>query len=98
MNIDKVGQRGIEVYTPETKAAAEKVPPAMTKEAAKAGQDGVSISTAARELQEAQKAVQAAPDVREDKVAEIKRQIQQGSYNIPEEAVVEKLMSVFKGG
>lgn len=97
MNIDKIGQRGMEAYAPETKPAAEKAPPTLTKELAKAEQDKVSISEAARELQEAQKAVQAAPDVREDKVAELKKQIQQGAYKIPEEAVVEKLLSVFKG-
>ncbi len=97
MNIDKVGQRGMEAYIPETRAAAEKIAPAASKEIAKTEQDKVSISQAARELQEAQKAVQSAPEVREDKVAALKKQIQEGTYQVPEEALVEKLMSVFRG-
>ncbi|MDA8189245.1 MAG: flagellar biosynthesis anti-sigma factor FlgM [Dehalococcoidales bacterium] len=99
MNIDKAGPKAIEAYVQKTQAASEKAPPQAAAEVKKANQqDEVSISKAARELQEAQKAIQSAPDVREAKVAAIKKQLQEGTYNVPAEALVEKLLSVFKSG
>ncbi len=98
MNIDKIGQKGMEAYIPETKAAGERAAPQVAREAVKNEQDAVSISKAARELQEARKAVQDAPDMRQAKVEAIKKQVQDGTYQVPMEALVEKLMSLFKAG
>ncbi len=96
MNIDKIGQRAIEAYTQKTQpAGADKTPSQEAKDAKKSDLDEVSISRAAREMQEVRSAVQNAPDVREDKVAAIKKQIDEGTYRVPAEAVVEKLLSVF---
>lgn len=100
MNIDKIGQKAVEAYVQKTQTSGiEKLPGQASHEAKKPEQqDEISISTAAREMQEARKAVEDAPDVREDKVAAIKKQIQEGTYRVPAEAVVEKLLSVFTEG
>lgn len=98
MNVDKVGKQAIEAYLQKTPAAGEKAPSQSAKAVPKPGGDDVSISSAARDLQEAQKAVQNAPDVRQEKVAAIKKQVQEGTYHVPAEALVDKLLSVFKDG
>jgi len=54
--------------------------------------DSVEISERARELARAQQAVEAAPDVRADKVAELKQQIEAGTYDVPAEALADKLL------
>lgn len=59
--------------------------------------DTVEISARARELARAQKAVEAAPDVRADKVAELKKQIDEGTYDVPAEALAAKLLDVNGG-
>lgn len=63
------------------------------------GNDDVQISEEARKLAEEQKiqdTIERAPDVREDKIAEIKAKMQSGAYNDPKimEDVAEKLMKV----
>lgn len=98
MNIDKVGQKAVDAYVQKSQTASEKAQSVAARELKKQERDEVSISKGARELQEAQNAVQAAPDVREAKVAEIKKQIQEGTYNVSTEALVSKLLSLFKGG
>jgi negative regulator of flagellin synthesis FlgM len=45
-------------------------------------EDNVHISARARELMEAQHAAKAIPDVREDKVAEVKHRIETGTYKV----------------
>jgi len=46
------------------------------------GADNVQISARARELVEAQQAAKAIPDVREDKVDEVKKQVETGTYRV----------------
>ncbi len=96
MNIDKIGQKGIEAYVQKTQSDGERVLPPSAREVARPEKDDVSISETAKELQEAQKAVRSAPDIREERVAAIKKQIQDGTYQVHAEAVVEKLLSVLK--
>src|SRR4051812_38037455 len=55
-------------------------------------QDSVAVSERARELSRAQEAVESAPDIRADKVARLKQQIENGSYSVPAEMVAEKLL------
>lgn len=96
MNIDKIGEKAVEAYVEKSLAPGNKTPPASTRDVTKTDQDKVSISKAAKELQEAQKAVQNAPDVRADRVAAIKKQIQEGTYQVPTEALADKLLSILK--
>lgn len=57
------------------------------------GTDKVEISKAAKELQLARKAFDALPEIREDRVAEIKTLMASGRYKPSAEEVIEKLMS-----
>jgi negative regulator of flagellin synthesis FlgM len=54
--------------------------------------DTVVISDAAKRIQEAQKQIQAIPDVRADKVAEIKSQIESGTYQINADQIAGKMI------
>ena len=54
--------------------------------------DGTSLSSAAQELLKARRAVQDAPDVRSDLVAELRRQIQAGTYRVNDRAIARRLL------
>ncbi len=60
------------------------------------GRDGVEISSIGRDIQTAKKAVNEASDIREDKVAAIKAQIANGTYNVSAESFADKLMKKFE--
>ncbi len=57
-----------------------------------AGSDNVSLSSKARDLQEARKALDAAPDVRMERVEELKNRIESGSYNVKGEAIADGII------
>lgn len=54
--------------------------------------DKIEISDAAKEYQVAMQAFKQLPDVREDKVSEIKDQIKDGSYKPSSEDIAKKLL------
>lgn len=55
--------------------------------------DRLEFSQTAKSYQTAKTAVNDAPDVRQDKVAEIKAKISAGNYNISSEAVADKILA-----
>ncbi|MCR5153436.1 MAG: flagellar biosynthesis anti-sigma factor FlgM [Lachnospiraceae bacterium] len=55
--------------------------------------DSLEISDFGKDLQVARQAVAEAPDVREEKVQEIKTSIANGTYNVPMGAVADKLLN-----
>lgn len=55
--------------------------------------DRLEFSQTAKSFQTAKAAVSSAPDVRMDKVAQIKAQMQAGSYNISSELIADKILS-----
>jgi negative regulator of flagellin synthesis FlgM len=57
-----------------------------------ASADSVSLSSEARSLAATRQAVEAAPDVREDRVAELKQRIARGEYDVPANALARKLL------
>ena len=57
--------------------------------------DCIQISSAGKDMQIAKKAVQAAPEVRVDKVEEIKRRIASGTYNVSCEEIAEKMANSY---
>ena len=59
---------------------------------AEARTDGTSLSAAAQELLKARRAVQDAPDVRADLVAELRRQVQAGTYTVDAREIARKLL------
>lgn len=54
--------------------------------------DRVSLSPQARELMKAQQALANLPDIREDKVAELKDRIDEGRYRIDSEGIAAKMI------
>lgn len=54
--------------------------------------DKLNISNAGKDLQVAKKAVADAPDIREDRVAELKEAINNGTYNVSGEEFADKIM------
>ncbi|HEY8491231.1 MAG TPA: flagellar biosynthesis anti-sigma factor FlgM [Dehalococcoidia bacterium] len=61
-------------------------------EAPEARADQVEISTRARALQQADQAAREAPEVREDRVRELREAIQNGTYRVDAKAVAERLL------
>jgi negative regulator of flagellin synthesis FlgM len=56
------------------------------------GGDTLEVSARGRELAKAQQAVDAAPDVRADKVADIKQRIADGTYHVSADVLARKLL------
>ena len=54
--------------------------------------DTVNISDAAKEIQEVRKELDKIPDVRTDKVEQLKNQIENGTYEIKSEEIAEKML------
>lgn len=52
----------------------------------------VDLSTMAREIQQAKVEVSKLPDVREEKVQEIKSQVEKGTYNVSGEQIANKMV------
>lgn len=60
------------------------------------GQDTiVNLSPALKEAQAINKVIASEPDIREDKVAEIKDKIKSGNYRIDHQAVADKMVDSF---
>jgi negative regulator of flagellin synthesis FlgM len=55
----------------------------------------VNLSQASKDRLLASEAIASVPDVREDKVAEIKDQIESGTYGMDNEAVADKMVGSF---
>lgn len=72
-------------------------PQEMTKTQAaemkkEAPEDKVSLSSSARDMKIASEAVAAAPEVRQEKVYEIKSAVDNGTYQINAEKIADKMM------
>ena len=87
MRIDSIKQ-----VDPVYRKAGAKSNVAGTK---KNSSDRIEISTLGRDLQIAKKAVSETEDVRWDKVNEIKKRMQSGTYNVSCEEVAEKMANSY---
>ena len=58
--------------------------------------DQLQISSFGKDIQTAKAAVASAPDVRADKVASLKAQVQNGTYNVSNESFAEKLLKKYE--
>ena len=63
-----------------------------------AAKDEFKLSSKGKELQVAKQAVKDAPDIREDKVAEIKSKIDAGTYDVDTGDFASVLMQKFQNG
>lgn len=57
------------------------------------GKDVLDISSTAKEYQIAQKAISQIPDIRMDKVQEIKNKIESNTYNIDANQIADKIVN-----
>jgi len=55
----------------------------------------VNLSQASKELRLANETIASAPDVREDKISEIRDKIESGTYRIDDQAVADKMVGSF---
>jgi negative regulator of flagellin synthesis FlgM len=72
--------------------ASSDTQPKADPERVRPSSDTVEISDRSRELARARQAVEAAPDVRSDKVAEIKKRIDDGTYSVSPRLLAQKLL------
>ncbi len=92
---DNAVNAGQQAYAREMEATK---PPELTKEetpktdAPKAIEDKVSLSTNARDIQVAKNAVEAAPEIREETVQDVKKDVESGNYKIDSEKIADKIV------
>jgi negative regulator of flagellin synthesis FlgM len=55
----------------------------------------VNLSTTSKDVQTAKEVIASEPEVREDKVAELKAKIESGNYTVDNEAVADKMVDSF---
>jgi negative regulator of flagellin synthesis FlgM len=71
--------------------------PSSTKKAGRTEglqkKDAYEISQSAKDYQVAKKAIAQTPDVREEKVAQIKEALSSGTYNVSSQEIAEKMVS-----
>ena len=96
MGIDRINQHQNDpaVTGPSASRRSERSAENQPKdqERVRPASDSVEISDLARELAKARQAVDAAPDVRADKVAAIKKRIEDGTYSVSPELLARKLL------
>jgi negative regulator of flagellin synthesis FlgM len=82
----------IKAYTSQASKLRGKEKVSGNKSALNSSEDRVLLSPMAKEIQMATNQLQEIPDVRIEKVTEIKNQIAQGSYQISAEKIAHRLM------
>ena len=100
MDIERISQRQTDPAEIAGQAAARRAERANNQAQPKADPQNVrssssdrrEISDRSRELARARQAVDAAPDVRADRVAEIKKRIEDGTYSVSPELLAHKLL------
>ena len=102
MSIDKLGaQSAARTYVQNTEvargAAAKGAHKAHGHGQAAQSADSVSLSADARSLASAREAVQASPDVREQKVADIKQRVDSGTYEVPARVLARNIVDATNG-
>lgn len=82
----------IEAYNQVNQIYQASVAKKVAKPATTTASDQLEISNAGREYQVASKAIAGAADVRADRVAELKKQVQNGTYSVTVEDLANKLV------
>ena len=93
MEITPKDSVNIEAYVNQVQEKEKVDAAAEQKDQQQAKADTVALSGAAKDIQEAQRQLEAIPDVREDKVAQLKEQIENGTYEMDEEKIAGKMIT-----
>ena len=83
---------GIDAYVNQVQDKNKVETPENKPEKSAVKADTVVISDAAKRIQEARRQLDEIPDVREDKVAELRNQIQNGTYEINADKIAGKMI------
>ena len=92
MEIDKSQGIQVDAYVKQVHDNNKNGPAAEQPDKSAPKTDTVVISDAAKRVQEARAQLDEIPDVREDKVAELRSQIQNGTYQVDAEKAADKLL------
>ena len=92
MEIDKTQGIQVDAYVKQVQDNNKPGPAADQADKSAPKTDTVVISEAAKRIQEARAQLDEIPDVREDKVAELRNQIQNGTYQPDAEKTADKLL------
>lgn len=82
----------IDAYTQVTQLYNTSKAKSVAKPAKTGFSDAVEISSFGKDYQVAKKAVMSAPDIREDVVASVKAAMEQGTYNVSDSDLADKLL------
>ena len=98
-SIDRISTDAARTYVQNTDAASTAGARTSAQRASQADHDAsaskadsVTLSDTARSLAAARQAVEAAPDVREQKVADIKQQVSDGTYQVSAQVLARKIV------
>ena len=93
MKISKVDDAAIQAVQQyqKTEKVQEDASPKVGGSAAP--EEKVNLSTKARDIQQAKNAVTSLPDVRQEKVQEIKTQVDKGTYNVNAGKIADKMVN-----
>ncbi|MGE3272446.1 MAG: flagellar biosynthesis anti-sigma factor FlgM [Chloroflexota bacterium] len=98
MDIERINQRqndpavSSQLAARRAERAAQETAPKADPERVRPVSDSVEISDRSRELARARQAVDAAPDVRAEKVADIKKRIEDGTYTVSPHLLARKIL------
>lgn len=82
----------IEAYTQVQQIYKSSTTKAGTAKKSKAASDQLELSTMGKDYRVAKQAVAAAPDVREELIAPLKKSVSSGTYQVSKEAFADKLL------
>ena len=88
----EISPGGIKAYTSQTTRLRENEQASGNKSTSDSCEDRVLLSPMAKEIQMAKSQLQGIPDVRIEKVTEIKNQIARGTYPVSSEKIAHRLM------
>ena len=86
--LSEITRKTVEAARSEQVDGVEATPPASQA----TGADQVSLSQQAQQIQRAHQALSGVPEVRQEKVAEAKRKLAQGTFEIDAEAIARKII------
>jgi negative regulator of flagellin synthesis FlgM len=92
MEITEKNPIQITPYVSQVQQNAQAAETEGEKGRANIGEDSVELSHSARDLQKAQKALSDLPEIREDKVAALKQQIENGTYDIRADKIAANML------
>ncbi|MGA3207219.1 MAG: flagellar biosynthesis anti-sigma factor FlgM [Syntrophales bacterium] len=93
MKISKVDDAAIQAVQQYQKTEKVQEESSAKVDGSAAPEEKVNLSTKARDIQQLRDAVSQLPDVREDKISELKDQVDTGTYDVNGQKIAEKMVS-----